>query len=293
MTIDKITDSDAQHLLGGYKMKKKLLLGLTVLTLGTMAFTGCGSSSSSQKVSVVGSTTVAEPMEKLGEKYKEVKPEVEIEVQGNGSSAGIKAVSDGTADVGMSSRELSDSEQSLGLKETVIAHDGIAIVVNPANGISDLTLEQVKDIYEGKITNWSQVGGINQDIIVVTREAGSGTRSALEEIVGLQDADKASTITDTALVSEGTGSIMATVASKEAAIGYISLGYMNDTVKGLSIDGVVPSAETVKSGEYKISRPLLLLTKESTNENTTDFLNFIVGTEGQEIIAEKYISILD
>lgn len=274
-------------------MKKKLLLGFTVLTLGTMAFTGCGSSSSSQKISVVGSTTVAEPMEKLAEKYKEVQPEVAVEVQGNGSSAGIKAVSDGTADVGMSSRELSESEQSLGLKETVIAHDGIAIVVNPANGVSDLTLEQVKDIYEGKITNWSQVGGTNQDIIVVTREAGSGTRSALEEIVGLQDADKASTITDTALVSEGTGSIMATVASKEAAIGYISLGYMNDTVKGLNIDGVVPSSEAVKSGEYKISRPLLLLTKEDANTNTTDFVNFVVDAQGQEIVAEKYISILN
>lgn len=274
-------------------MKKKLVLGLMVLTLGTMAFTGCGSSSSSQKVSVVGSTTVAEPMEKLAEKYKEVKPEVAIEVQGNGSSAGIKAVSDGTADVGMSSRELSDQEQALGLKETVVAHDGIAVVVNPANGVLDLTIDQVKDIYEGKITNWSQVGGNDQDIIVVTREAGSGTRSALEEIVGLQDSDKASTITDTALVSEGTGSIMATVASKEAAIGYISLGYMNDTVKGVSIDGIVPSSETVKSGEYKISRPLLLLTKEDANENTQEFVNFVVSEDGQELVAEKYISVLE
>ncbi len=275
-------------------MKKKLLLGLTVLTIGTMAFTGCGSASaSSEKVSVVGSTTIAEPMEKLAGKYKEIKPEVTVEVQGNGSSAGIKAVADGTADVGMASRELSSQEEGLGLKETVIAHDGIAIVVNPANGVSDLTMQQAKDIYEGKITNWSQVGGNDQDIIVVTREAGSGTRSAFEEIVDLQDADKASTITDMALVSEGTGSIMATVASKEAAIGYISVGYMNDTVKVLSIDGVTPNADTVKSGEYKIARPLLLLTKAEASQKATDFVNFVVSEEGQEIMAEKYISVLE
>lgn len=275
-------------------MKKKLLVGFTVFTLGAMSLAGCGGASSGPKVSVVGSTTVADPMEKLAEKYAEVQPDVAIEVQGNGSSAGIKAVADGTADMGMASRELSESEQGLGLTETVMAHDGIAIVVNPSNGVSDLTLEQVKDIYEGKITNWSQVGGNDQDIIVVTREAGSGTRSALEEIVGLVDADKASTITDTALVSEGTGSIMATVASKEAAIGYISLGYMDDTVKAVSIDGVVPSEEAVKIGEYKISRPLLLLTKEgSVNENVQSFLDFIVGEEGQEVVAEKYVSILN
>ena len=273
-------------------MKKKLVLGLAVLTLGAMSLTGCGGSSSGSKVSVVGSTTVAEPMEQLAEAYKGVAPDVEVEVQGNGSSAGIKAVSDGTADVGMSSRELSDSEKSLGLTETVIAYDGIAVVVNPANGVKDLTMDQVKGIYEGTITNWREVGGADQDIIVVTREAGSGTRSAFEEIVGLLDADDASTITDTALVSEGTGSIMATVASKEAAIGYISLGYMDDTVVGVAIDGVEPTTETVKNDEYKISRPLLVLTKEA-NEATQNFVNYIVGEEGQEIMSEKYISVLN
>ena len=173
-----------------------------------------------------------------------------------------------------------------------MAHDGIAIVVNPANGVKDLTMDQVKGIYEGTITNWSEVGGADQDIIVVTREAGSGTRSAFEEIVGLLDADDASTITDTALVSEGTGSIMATVASKEAAIGYISLGYMDDTVVGVAIDGVEPTTETVKNDEYKISRPLLVLTKEA-NEATQNFVNYIVGEEGQEIMSEKYISVLN
>ena len=273
-------------------MKKKLLLCIAGVMIGTMALTGCGSSSSKgPKVSIVGSTTVSEPMEQLAEKYKETVPDANIEVQGNGSSAGIKAVADGTADMGMSSRELSEEEKGLGLTETVIAHDAIAVVVNTTNEVTNLTKEQIKDIYEGKITNWSQVGGKDENIIVVTREAGSGTRGAFEELLGLLTTDKASTIIDRALVSEGTGSIMATVASKENAIGYISLGYRNETVKLVEVDGVMPSAETVLANEYMISRPLLLLTSNKTSDEAKALLDYIVGAEGQSVIAEKYIPI--
>lgn len=273
-------------------MKKKLLLCIAGVIIGTMALTGCGSSSSKgPKVSIVGSTTVSEPMEQLAEKYKETVPDANIEVQGNGSSAGIKAVADGTADMGMSSRELSEEEKGLGLTETVIAHDAIAVVVNTTNEVTNLTKEQIKDIYEGKITNWSQVGGKDENIIVVTREAGSGTRGAFEELLGLLTTDKASTIIDRALVSEGTGSIMATVASKENAIGYISLGYRNETVKLVEVDGVMPSAETVLANEYMISRPLLLLTSNNTSDEAKALLDYIVGAEGQSVIAEKYIPI--
>ncbi|ADZ82866.1 phosphate ABC transporter substrate-binding protein [Cellulosilyticum lentocellum] len=273
-------------------MKKKLLLCIAGVMIGTMALTGCGSSSSKgPKVSIVGSTTVSEPMEQLAEKYKETVPDANIEVQGNGSSAGIKAVADGTADMGMSSRELSEEEKRLGLTETVIAHDAIAVVVNTTNEVTNLTKEQIKDIYEGKITNWSQVGGKDENIIVVTREAGSGTRGAFEELLGLLTTDKASTIIDRALVSEGTGSIMATVASKENAIGYISLGYRNETVKLVEVDGVMPSAETVLANEYMISRPLLLLTSNNTSDEAKALLDYIVGAEGQSVIAEKYIPI--
>lgn len=273
-------------------MKKKLLLCIAGVMIGTMALTGCGSSSSKgPKVSIVGSTTVSEPMEQLAEKYKETVPDANIEVQGNGSSAGIKAVADGTADMGMSSRELSEEETGLGLTETVIAHDAIAVVVNTTNEVTNLTKEQIKDIYEGKITNWSQVGGKDENIIVVTREAGSGTRGAFEELLGLLTTDKASTIIDRALVSEGTGSIMATVASKENAIGYISLGYRNETVKLVEVDGVMPSAETVLANEYMISRPLLLLTSNNTSDEAKALLDYIVGAEGQSVIAEKYIPI--
>ncbi len=273
-------------------MKKKLLLCIAGVMIGTMALIGCGSSSSKgPKVSIVGSTTVSEPMEQLAEKYKETVPDANIEVQGNGSSAGIKAVADGTADMGMSSRELSEEEKGLGLTETVIAHDAIAVVVNTTNEVTNLTKEQIKDIYEGKITNWSQVGGKDENIIVVTREAGSGTRGAFEELLGLLTTDKASTIIDRALVSEGTGSIMATVASKENAIGYISLGYRNETVKLVEVDGVMPSAETVLANEYMISRPLLLLTSNNTSDEAKALLDYIVGAEGQSVIAEKYIPI--
>lgn len=273
-------------------MKKKLLLCIAGVMIGTMALAGCGSSSSKgPKVSIVGSTTVSEPMEQLAEKYKETVPDANIEVQGNGSSAGIKAVADGTADMGMSSRELSEEEKGLGLTETVIAHDAIAVVVNTTNEVTNLTKEQIKDIYEGKITNWSQVGGKDENIIVVTREAGSGTRGAFEELLGLLTTDKASTIIDRALVSEGTGSIMATVASKENAIGYISLGYRNETVKLVEVDGVMPSAETVLANEYMISRPLLLLTSNNTSDEAKALLDYIVGAEGQSVIAEKYIPI--
>ena len=273
-------------------MKKKLLVCITGLMIGTMALTGCGSSSAKgNKISIVGSTTVAEPMEQLASKYKETVTDANIEVQGNGSSAGIKAVAEGTADIGMSSRELSEEEKGLGLTETVIAHDGIAVVVNTTNEVADLTKEQIKDSYEGKITNWSEVGGKDADIIVVTREAGSGTRGAFEELLGLLTSDKASTIIDTALVGEGTGSIMATVASKENAIGYISLGYMDETVKPVTVEGVKPSSEAVLAGEYTISRPLLLLTSDKTSAEAKAFLDYIVGTEGQSIMAEKYIPI--
>lgn len=272
-------------------MKKNFIKMMTVLALGSCMFVGCGNSESGAKVSIVGSTTIAEPMEKLVAAYKEAGSLDDIEVQGNGSSAGIKAAIDGTADIGMASRELSEEEKSAGLTETVIAYDGIALVVNPKNGVTGLTKEQVKDIFEGKITNWSEVGGNDQDIIVVAREAGSGTRGAFEEIIGLLDENKASTITDTALISEGTGAVMATVASKEAAIGFISLGYMDDTIKTVDIDGVKPTTETVKAGEYKISRPLLLVAQPTIKKEAQSVIDFITGDKGQEIMAEKYIAI--
>ena len=294
-------------------MKNKLFRILGITVLGMAMLTGCASGAGnaaanagnaadgsapakteSSKIVAVGSTTVAVPMEELANKYKEIEPNVVVEVQGVGSSAGVKAAADGTADMGMVSRELKDSEQSDDLEVTTIAYDGIAIVVNPANGVENLTSEQVKGIFEGTITNWSEVGGADADIIVVTREDGSGTRSAFEEILGLQqeiDGKKVSSISQGALVAEGNGTIKATVASKEGSIGFVSLGFIDDTVKAISVNDVMPTVETVKNGEYSVSRPLLVITHKDGTQKTKDFLEFILGDEGQEIVSEKYISV--
>ncbi|PHV70338.1 phosphate-binding protein [Sporanaerobium hydrogeniformans] len=294
-------------------MKKKLLASIAILALGTMVFTGCGSKKVEEastataetnqpisaqetkkegvKISIVGSTTVAEPMEKLVAKYKEMGNTDNLEVQGNGSSAGIKAAMEGTADIGMSSRELKEEEKASGIEETVIAYDGIAVVVHPSNGVEDLTKAQIKDIFEGKITNWSEVGGIDKDIVVVTREAGSGTRGAFEEILKLLDENKASTITEVALVAEGTGTVMKTVATKEASIGFVSEGFLDDTVKALKVDGTPCTVENVKGGTYAISRPLILVNKSDVKPEAKAVIDFILGKEGQSIMAEKYIPV--
>ena len=294
-------------------MKNKFFKILGIATLGIVMLTGCGSAASNGagtadnntqvsdtqkestgKVVAVGSTTVAVPMEGLAEKYKEVTPEVVVEVQGVGSSAGVKAVADGTADIGMVSRELKENEQNDDFVITTMAYDGIAVVVNPANGVTDLTAAQVKDIFEGTVTNWSQVGGKDQPVIVVSREDGSGTRSAFEELLKLEkeiEGKKVSSMSQGALIAEGNGTMKATVASKEGAIGFVSLGFIDDTVKPVSIDGIQPTVESVKDGSYSISRPLLLVTHKDANNQVTTFVDFILSDAGQEIVSEKYIPV--
>ncbi|MGL4736572.1 MAG: phosphate ABC transporter substrate-binding protein [Cellulosilyticaceae bacterium] len=265
-------------------MKKKLIVAMSILALGLTTLTGCAGSSASgsSKISIVGSTTVAAPMEQLADAYAETNPDQVIEVQGVGSSAGIKAAYDKTADIGMASRELKEEEKAWGLTETVIAYDGIVTVTNPNNPITGLTTEQVKGIFDGTITNWNEVGGNDEQIIVVTREDGSGTRAAFEEILDLK-------IAPTAIVADGNGAVKASVASKAGAIGYVSLGYIDDTVKADALDGVEPTVETVKSGDYKISRPLLIVNNPEISESTKTFIDYILGAEGQAILAEKYI----
>lgn len=276
-------------------MKNKLIVGLSAVLLGSLIFTGCGSKeSANKKITAVGSTTVAVPMEELALTYKELHPEVVVEVQGVGSSAGVKAANEKTADIGMSSRELKTSEKAFGLTETVVAHDGIGVVIHPSNGVSDLTKEQIKGIFEGTITNWSEVGGEDKEIIVVTREDGSGTRQAFEEIIGLTEKrnDKeVSTMAPTALVMEGNGSIRAAVASKDGAVGFVSVGYIDETVKAVAVDGVEATVENVKDGSYAISRPLLILTKKEVSVDTQAFIDFILSDEGQAVVSEKYIPV--
>lgn len=290
---------------------KKLIAGLCILAMA-FSMTACSGSSTTDEnvgngttteaegtegttgtVSVVGSTTVQPVAQSIADEFASVEPGISVEVQGVGSSAGIKAAIDGTADIGASSRELKEEEKSTGITEHVLAYDGIAVVVNKENPVKDLDSETVKKIFEGEITNWSEVGGNDEDIIVISRESGSGTRDAFEEMMELtEEVDGATvpTLREDALICEGNGSVKASVASKTNAIAYLSLGYIDDTMNTVSIDGVVPSVETVKSGEYKISRPLLLVTKGEISEAAQKYLDYCLD-EGQTIVSESYISI--
>ncbi len=308
-------------------MKRKFLSTLAMLMTGSVLLVGCstaddGSASNgtsavaespvvtnqepvadvvlddslSGKISIAGSTTVASPMEKLQDAFKSVEPGIVIEIQGVGSSAGVKAAADGTAQIGMASREITDSERDeYGLNEIVIAKDAIAVVVHPDNPIDDLTMEQVKDLFEGTITNWSELGGNDQAVAVICREDGSGTRAAFEEIVGLEmdlGGIPVSSVVPTAIIQEGTGAVKATTAAQEGGIGFVSLGYIDDTIKAITIEGASPSVEDTLSGAYPISRPLLILTNGEVAPEVDAFINYILGSEGQAILeAENYVPV--
>ena len=266
--------------------KKKLV----ALLCGTMMVSGlavgCGSRSSSEddtaKITISGSTSVGPTMEVLAEAY-EKNNDVKIEVQQVGSSAGIKNTIEGTSDLGMSSRDLKDEEVE-SVDETQIAIDGIAVVTNTANKVKDLTMEQVKDIFTGKITNWKEVGGDDAQIVVISREDGSGTRDGFQELVGFESEE----LTKDAQICDGSGNIKSTVEGNENAISYISFGYLDDTLNDVTIDGVEANDDNVVAGTYKISRPFLLVNKkDSLSEEAKAFVDFIMSEEGQNIVAEE------
>jgi len=200
---------------------------------------------------------------------------VKVTVQGGGSGTGIKMVGEGTVDIGNASRKIKDKEKDLyrDLVGTIIAYDGIAIVVHPSNPVENLTKQQLQDIYAGKITNWKEIGGEDREIVVVTRAEGSGTKGKVEE-------------TSSALQKPSNGAVKATVAGNESAIGYIGLGYVDDTVKPVKINNILPSSETVKNGTYPISRALYMYTKGEPSGVTKEFIDFVLSKEGQNIVEE-------
>lgn len=286
-------------------MKKTLLVGLMLaVALGTV-LTGCGGNDAgggaegdgalSGSVVIAGSTSVQPLAEELAEAFMGENGGVSIEVQGGGSGQGIKSIQDKIADLGALSRELKDEEKSIVADETVIAKDGVAVVVNPECGVSDLTLEQIQKIYTGEITNWIEVGGGDAAIVVVSREEGSGTRGAFTEITKVLSKDASGKEMDlttaNAIVQPSTGAVKQTVASTPNSIGYISLGALDDTVKVLKVEGVAPSDETVLSGDYKISRPFILVSGEEVTPQTQAFLDFILSDAGQEIVAQEFIPV--
>jgi phosphate transport system substrate-binding protein len=244
----------------------------------------------SGQLSVAGSTTVQPLAEKLAAVFSEMNPDVKIDVAGGGSSAGVKAAGDGTADIGAASREVKDSELETypDLKIFVIARDGIAIVAHPDVEISGLTKDQVRDIFAGTITNWSEVGGPDKIIAVISREEGSGTRAAFEEMVMGDEA----IITDDAIFQDSNGKVRTAVSTTPDAIGFLSFGYLDESVKALEVDGVAPTPENATNGTYPVVRPLNLITNGAPSDLAQAWLDFIMSAEGQAIVEEQgYIAV--
>ncbi|GIU20518.1 phosphate ABC transporter substrate-binding protein [Shewanella sp. MBTL60-007] len=245
-------------------------------------------------VTVSGSTSVAHVMEVLAENYQNT-TNTNVEVQSTGSSAGIRAAKDGTSMIGMSSRNVKESELNSNTKEIVIARDGIAAAVNKANPVKNLTQEQISKIYRGEIKNWKEVGGEARPIVVVTRENGSGTRGAFEEIMKLQrtiNGHKVTAISPTAQVGNGNGMIKTIVANNPYAIGYISLGSVDDSLRAIDVNGIAATEKNIIAGDYQIARPFIVLMDKQAPKNANDFINYILSKDGQSIVAaEGYIPV--
>lgn len=236
-------------------------------------------------ITLAGSTSVQPLADELAKLFMQRYPKVSVNVQGGGSSVGIKAAINGVCDIGTSSRELTKEEASQ-LKEFQIAIDGITVVVHSSNSISNLTIEQIKDIFAGKIKNWKEVGGNDAKIIVVTREEGSGTRGAFQEIVMGKEQ-----ISDSAIVQPSTGAVKQTVSQDKNSIGYISLGSLDETVKALRVDSVEATEKNIKNGTYKLKRPFLFLTKNEPKGLVKAFIDFALSDEGQNIVSKNYINV--
>ena len=232
----------------------------------------------SGKVTLGGSTSVEKVIGALSESFMQEYPDVDVTYDPTGSGAGITGAQEGTLDIGLSSRALKDDET--GLTATTFALDGIAIVVNPENAVSDLSLEQIKGLADGTITNWSEVGGADAPVVLIGREAGSGTRDGFESIVGVKDACKY----ESELTS--TGAVIAAVASNPNAFGYASLSAVDETVKPVTVDGVAASEATVQDGSYKIQRPFVFVTEEGAalSEAAQAFMDYATNAQVNELI---------
>lgn len=267
---------------------KKLIALATVgaLAVSSMAMTAAAEDLSGT-VTITGSTSVEKVLTALIEEFEAQNPDVTINYTGSGSSAGIQDTISGTNNIGASSRNLTDDElANEGLEVQVFAYDGIAVIVNPANtAVTDITEEQLAQIYSGEITDWSEVGGEDGEIFVVSREESSGTRSAFEELIGLEDVGG---LTGAASVVEGNGNVQATVAENENAIGYVSFSFIDDSVQPLSINGVEANDENAMSGDYTLSRPFVFCyTEEKVSDAGAAFLEFAQSEDGQAIVVES------
>ena len=262
------------------------LLPLGLLLIIGPALAGCrGNSGGLSHVCVAGSTSVQPFAEKLAEIYMHQHPEVRIDVQGGGSSAGIYAASQGAAQLGASSRELAGPEKNL--QDIPIAYDGIAVIVHPSNPLANIRLEDIRRIFAGQLTNWGPLGLKPHPIDIISREEGSGTREAFEHLVM-----GTSEVTPGALVEDSNGSVREIVAGDPHSIGYISAGLVNEQVKALAIDGVLPTLENIKAQKYRLVRRFHLVSKEPPGGACKAFIDFVLGPQGQHLLeAEGLVGI--
>lgn len=276
---------------------KRMVMTAAVFALAAGMLTGCGSQAANaemgedrqtegtqegaQTVATDGSTSMEKVIGFLSEAYMEEHGDIKVTYNPTGSSAGIQAVAEGRCDIGLASRDLKEEEQNE-LTGTVVAIDGIGIIVNPANPVADLSIEQVGQIYRGEITNWKEVGGEDAPIVCIGREAASGTRDGFEEVTGTKDSCQYSQ----ELTS--TGDVVQTVSGNPNAIGYASVASANENVKLVSIEGVVPTTETIQNGEYKIQRNFVLVTRKDTSlsEAAQEFFDFATGGQADSLITE-------
>lgn len=265
-------------------MKKIISIVLTAACVLAL-FAGCSTkapeaAAEAGNVSLDGSTSMEKVIGSLGESFINSNSGTSYTYNPTGSGSGIKAVSEGTCDIGLSSRNLKDDEKASGLTGTVLALDGIAVIVNPNNPVSDLSVEQIASIYKGEITNWKDVGGSDAEIVLIGREAGSGTRDGFESITGTNDACKyRQELTST-------GDVITTVSQNPDAIGYASLASLKDNVKALTVGGIAPTEETVKDGSYVIQRPFVLVTKDGVelSETAKKFFDYATSSQAAEVI---------
>ena len=258
---------------------KKMIMMLMVAVLALSMFAGCGSKPTGS-VATDGSTSMEKVIGALGEAFQN-DTGISFTYNPTGSGSGIKAVQEGRCDIGLSSRDLKDEEKEVGLTGTVLAYDGIAIIVNPDNPVADLSVETIAKIYTGEITNWSEVGGNDVAIVLIGREAGSGTRDGFESITGTED------VCQYRQELTSTGDVITTVSQNPGAIGYASVASVKDTVKALNVDGVAPTEATIKDGSYVVQRPFVLVTKTDAqlSEAAQKFFDYITSSDANEIIS--------
>ncbi len=285
------------------KINKKSKIMAVFIGLICLGMTACGNAGEkdpaseavdqsviSGKIQIAGSTSVQPLSEELAKAFMEKNSGLTIHVAGGGSGAGIKAAENKTADIGASSRELKSEEKSV--KEVIIALDGIAVIVHKDNPLEDLPKEDIKKIFLGEMTDWAQVGNMSGPIRVYTREEGSGTRGAFEELILGKDAvGKELKIIETANVQNSTGAVRTAVAGDKNGIGYISIGSLNDEIKAVKVDKISATVENVKAGTYGISRPFIYMTKDEPSGAVKAYIEWVLSAEGQELVAKSFIPI--